>query len=247
MSLKSISLTCNNTANGEVPTKSAIRVNIKSPFKEPVAQNLLAQLISGLSMPICKDINKMPNNKSVEAIPEEEKIIDGSDNVKGSVFSSHPINLGCSYWKQRQRTLSEHSDDIYFLEDDSSTQNCEQYSAYYDDDDDDDDDDEEDSEDEDYTKNNFFGCDTKKLNNSVESLNNAENCKRVRFNLNPEVHMMYAWSYAYKSARKGHWESLARDRDRFRKRIENTSKYINPILTPEHRSFIYNSRFDKKM
>lgn len=58
---------------------------------------------------------------------------------------------------------------------------------------------------------------------------------------------MYAWSYAYKSARKGHWESLARDRDRFRKRIENTSKYINHILTREHRSFIYNTRFDKNM
>ncbi|XP_036224798.2 anaphase-promoting complex subunit 2 isoform X4 [Bactrocera oleae] len=70
---------------------------------------------------------------------------------------------------------------------------------------------------------------------------------QVRFNLNPEIHVMYAWSYAYKSARKGHWESLARDRDRFRKRIENTSKYINHILTREHRSFIYNTRFDKNM
>ncbi|XP_018793522.1 PREDICTED: uncharacterized protein LOC108971724 [Bactrocera latifrons] len=237
MSLKSFSFTCNAVANCEVPAQSAIRVNIESPFKEPVAQNLLAQLISGLSMPICKDMNKIPNNKPMETgIRENERIPeDSSDKVKDSSFNTHPINLGCSYWKQRQRTLSEHSDDVYFLEDDASnTQNPEQYSTYYDDDD-------EDSEDDECSSNSSFGCNAEKLNDCVES------SKRVRFNLNPEIHVMYAWNFAYRSARKGHWESLARDRDRFRKRIESTSKYINPILTPEHRSFIYNTRFDKNM
>ncbi|XP_039955580.1 uncharacterized protein LOC120771577 [Bactrocera tryoni] len=249
MSLKSFSFTCDTVANCEVPAQSAIRVNIKSPFKQPAAQNLLAQLISGFSMPICKDMNKIPNNKPMETATRENERIpeDGSDKVKDSAFNTHPINLGCSYWKQRQRTLSEHSDDVYFLEDDASdTQNPEQYSTYYDDDD------EEDSEDDECSSNISFGCNAEKLNDSVESLGSdapkpAESSKRVRFNLNPEIHVMYAWSYAYRSARKGHWESLARDRDRFRKRIENTSKYINPILTPEHRSFIYNTRFDKNM
>lgn len=192
MALKSFSFTCDTVANGEVPAQSAIRVNIKSPFKEPVAQNLFAQLISGFTMPICKDMNTISNNKPTENTTREDEIIPkkSSDKVKDSVFNSHPINLGCSYWKQRQRTLSEHSDDVYFLEDDASnTQNSEQYSTYCDDD-------EEDSEDDECSSNNIFGYNAQKLNDSVENLGNdisqrGKNSKKVCQPIVIYIHIMH--------------------------------------------------------
>ncbi|XP_055917206.1 uncharacterized protein LOC129949648 [Eupeodes corollae] len=67
--------------------------------------------------------------------------------------------------------------------------------------------------------------------------------KKVTFDPLPVVHVMHAWNFAYRAARKGHWEDVARDRTRFQKRIERTSVYLNPVLTPEHREKIYRSRF----
>ncbi|CAD7078461.1 unnamed protein product [Hermetia illucens] len=67
--------------------------------------------------------------------------------------------------------------------------------------------------------------------------------KKVRFNLKPEIHVMYKWNFAYRAARKGHWENFARDRDRFKKRISNLANIINPVLDTQHREKIYGSRF----
>ncbi|XP_017466635.1 PREDICTED: uncharacterized protein LOC108359324 isoform X2 [Rhagoletis zephyria] len=192
-----------------------------------------------LSMPFCKDVNKKPNNATSILLASDE----------GIVSDEHPINLSCPYRRQRQRTISENSDDICFLEDESNNHKCDFSPTYYAEDDDYDLDD-TDSDDEGCTSTRNPHAEKQDINHSLEAnvaIGNGikidGNIKKVRFNLNPEVHTMYAWSFAYKSARKGHWESLARDRDRFRKRIENTSKYLNPILRPEHRSFIYNTRF----
>lgn len=70
--------------------------------------------------------------------------------------------------------------------------------------------------------------------------------KKVSFNLKPVVHVMHTWNYAYRAARKGHWENYVRDRDRFRVRIERASTLLNPVLTPEHREKIYRERFCDK-
>ena len=58
-------------------------------------------------------------------------------------------------------------------------------------------------------------------------------CKRVSFKPEPHlasVHYMVTWRYAYRMARKGHWEQLGLDRDRFQKRIETVDKAIGPCL-----------------
>lgn len=58
-------------------------------------------------------------------------------------------------------------------------------------------------------------------------------CKQVSFKPEPElavVHHMFAWSYAYRSCRKGPWEQYARDRVHFRRRIETLSCILTPCL-----------------
>ena len=45
-----------------------------------------------------------------------------------------------------------------------------------------------------------------------------------------KVHLMVKWQYAYRACRGGPWEQMARDRDRFRARIEHTAKILNPCL-----------------
>lgn len=55
---------------------------------------------------------------------------------------------------------------------------------------------------------------------------------------------MIKWNYAYRAARKGPWEEIARDRERFRNRINSIGHVINPILNAEHRQSIRQIRFD---
>jgi len=53
------------------------------------------------------------------------------------------------------------------------------------------------------------------------------------------------WTEAdLRAARVGHWESLARDRVRFAKLIEQTEETISWIFKPEHRCRIF-SRLEK--
>lgn len=54
--------------------------------------------------------------------------------------------------------------------------------------------------------------------------------KRVRFQEKSVVHSMCVWMYAYKKARRGEWEQIARDRERFRMRIARTSSIITIAL-----------------
>lgn len=46
---------------------------------------------------------------------------------------------------------------------------------------------------------------------------------------------MITWVHAYRAARKGDWERLARDADRFRERIDSIATVLNPVLDPTHR------------
>lgn len=56
------------------------------------------------------------------------------------------------------------------------------------------------------------------------------NKKKVRFNLVPQVKILYVWSFAYKNARKCYWEQVARDRVRFNNRILQFERMFSPCL-----------------
>ncbi|TMW54737.1 hypothetical protein DOY81_000268 [Sarcophaga bullata] len=122
-----------------------------------------------------------------------------------------------------------------------------------DEDDDEDEDDYPDDEDEDDYENdgNLFDDDD---DNDVVDFSyecpiepapklNCDKKKKVRFNTKPTVHVMHTWSYAYRAARKGEWEMYARDRERFKLRIQRAAFTLNPILEREHRQKIYEKRF----
>lgn len=68
--------------------------------------------------------------------------------------------------------------------------------------------------------------------------------KKVRFSSNVDVHIMRTWNFAYRQARKGEWEMAARDRERFKKRIDEAAEILEPIFQPNVRKRIYCERFD---
>ncbi|XP_069383990.1 protein phosphatase 1 regulatory subunit 15A-like isoform X1 [Paralichthys olivaceus] len=59
--------------------------------------------------------------------------------------------------------------------------------------------------------------------------------KKVRFSPQVQVHVMRTWLFARQASRKGHWEEMARDRDRFQRRIQETERAISHCLTQPHR------------
>ena len=69
--------------------------------------------------------------------------------------------------------------------------------------------------------------------------------KKVNFDVNPKVHLMIFWKYAYIAARKGPWETYALDRFRFKCRIEKTATILDPILQEKYRMYIWETRFNK--
>ncbi|XP_052008610.1 uncharacterized protein LOC127661769 isoform X2 [Xyrauchen texanus] len=66
--------------------------------------------------------------------------------------------------------------------------------------------------------------------------------KKVKFSPIVQVHKMQAWSFALHASRKGPWEELARDRDRFRKRINETEKAISYCFSLPHREKLLASK-----
>ena len=56
---------------------------------------------------------------------------------------------------------------------------------------------------------------------------------------------MRVWDFAYRSARRGEWETFARDRDRFKKIINRIGNVLHPILDSQHRMKVHKGRFEK--
>ena len=54
---------------------------------------------------------------------------------------------------------------------------------------------------------------------------------------------MVTWNYAYRAARRGPWEEIARDNERFKKRTKSIAIVLDPILKSKHRSQIWQERF----
>lgn len=62
----------------------------------------------------------------------------------------------------------------------------------------------------------------------------------------PIVHKMVQWNFAYRAARKGPWEEMARDRERFKRRINCIANVLDPILRSQHRAHVWQERFAVK-
>lgn len=58
---------------------------------------------------------------------------------------------------------------------------------------------------------------------------------KVRFNLQPKVHVLHAWRHAYHQARRSPWEQIGRDRVRFQDKIRRLAEILNPVLDVQHR------------
>uniref|UniRef100_A0A4W4GKR5 Protein phosphatase 1 regulatory subunit 15A n=1 Tax=Electrophorus electricus TaxID=8005 RepID=A0A4W4GKR5_ELEEL len=70
--------------------------------------------------------------------------------------------------------------------------------------------------------------------------NTKEGTKKVHFSEEVTVHHLVAWAFASRAARDGScWLQLARDRDRFRRRVEKTGAGVSPCLTAEHRAMVW--------
>lgn len=55
---------------------------------------------------------------------------------------------------------------------------------------------------------------------------------------------MRVWDYAYRAYRKGdYWQQVARDHERFKKRISEQQHVLSPILEATHRAKIFRERF----
>ncbi|XP_027025156.2 protein phosphatase 1 regulatory subunit 15A isoform X3 [Tachysurus fulvidraco] len=64
-----------------------------------------------------------------------------------------------------------------------------------------------------------------------------ESAKKVRFSEEVTIHTLEAWGFASQAARDGScWMEMARDRDRFKKRVEKAVELISPCLTAQHRA-----------
>ncbi|EDW61181.2 uncharacterized protein Dvir_GJ21892 [Drosophila virilis] len=133
-------------------------------------------------------------------------------------LSRSPLTVEAAVFKlKRQRSISECSDDsfICFEEDSESIDSA------------------------------AVGCsDCNAADKISDSYNNSQEVqKRVRFNLKPKVHVMHAWDFAYRAARKGDWQEVARDRDRFQQRINRIAPILNNVLSSNHREKVYTARF----
>lgn len=70
--------------------------------------------------------------------------------------------------------------------------------------------------------------------------NKKEGTKKVRFSEEVKVHNLVVWSFASQEARDGsYWMQLARDRERFKRRVERTGEVLSPCLTSQHRARVW--------
>ncbi|XP_035275723.1 protein phosphatase 1 regulatory subunit 15A isoform X1 [Anguilla anguilla] len=64
--------------------------------------------------------------------------------------------------------------------------------------------------------------------------------KKVQFSEEVEVRPLVAWAFASRAARDGScWLQMARDRDRFRRRVQTASDIISPFLLANHRARVW--------
>ncbi|KAH8413698.1 hypothetical protein KR222_004101 [Zaprionus bogoriensis] len=143
-------------------------------------------------------------------VPDKQNMGDSNQSIMESTFS----NL------QRQRSISEGSDDSFIcFEDDDGDAVDSAFGGHID-----------------YDS-------SISIANCKPDDQDQDPIKRVRFNLKPKVHVMHTWDFAYRAARKGEWQEIARDRDRFQQRIRRVATILNGVLSSNHREKIFKDRF----
>ncbi|XP_030053771.1 uncharacterized protein LOC115466575 [Microcaecilia unicolor] len=71
------------------------------------------------------------------------------------------------------------------------------------------------------------------------NLRSSSNIKKVRFSPTVMVQQMRTWTFAHRTARRGPWEEMARDRCRFKKRVAEVEAAISWCLELMHRETIW--------
>jgi len=61
--------------------------------------------------------------------------------------------------------------------------------------------------------------------------------KKVTFNDKIEVHEIVTWEYAYRKARIGPWQAMARDSARFKRRIELLKPTLEKVLITKRNKY----------
>lgn len=75
---------------------------------------------------------------------------------------------------------------------------------------------------------------------SPEKTQSKSSGKKVCFSEHMCVRPLLVWSYASRSARDGScWLQMARDRERFRRRVQTLEPVLKPCLMPEHRARVW--------
>lgn len=135
--------------------------------------------------------------------------------------------------RQRQRQLSECSDDsiVFCYESDQDETVCQNETDL-------------DSEDDSEEETDENSCEDDIEDTVSHQPDSGFEEKKVQFNLKPEVHVMRTWDFAYRLARKGEWEMAARDRERFKKRIHETEDVLSIVFDKNVRDRVYQERFN---
>ncbi|XP_034104076.1 uncharacterized protein LOC132793836 [Drosophila nasuta] len=181
-----------------------------------LAKNISCKLARQRSISECSD-------DSFICFEDDTDLKDTSDHQSQGMGTTAAKNTPCKI--TRQRSMSECSDDSFIcFEDDSNLpDDCINF------------DDQADFNSTDNTDDCKF--------DSQEQDADQEFTKKVRFNLKPKVHVMHTWDFAYRAARKGAWQEIARDRDRFQQRIKRLAPTIDIVLNSNHREKVYRDRF----
>ncbi|XP_056318415.1 protein phosphatase 1 regulatory subunit 15A [Danio aesculapii] len=79
-----------------------------------------------------------------------------------------------------------------------------------------------------------------RLEESQEKTQSKNSGKKVCFSERVCVRPLLVWSFASRSARDGScWLQMARDRERFRRRVQTLEPVLKPCLMPEHRARVW--------
>lgn len=79
-----------------------------------------------------------------------------------------------------------------------------------------------------------------KQEDKQHSSRNFKQHKKVRFSDEVSVRPLVVWAFASRAARDGScWMQMARDRHRFRRRVEEAGRVLGPCLSPQHRRLVW--------
>lgn len=200
--------------------------NLKSSLLDLSEQSFPS--ISSSNPMIGNKCSDLPGPSSPECDSEESFVMLFDMTTTSSVVPSVSARIN----RQRCRQISECSDDsIVFCYDSDDNDLNSQAEIDFDGEDDSEEEETDDSSDEDSE-----GTLSHQPDSGFEE-------KKVQFILKPEVHVIRAWDFAYRQARKGEWEMAARDRERFKKRIQETGNVLSSVFDQNLRDRVYNERF----